>query len=127
MKIAENLLQDPEDSGSVSTIPICMPGTPCPGTGLRCCRAGFTVPPLGHWYSCTDAMETISLPKTVVRNESGVEVEIKKLRLSPVELNVDLEFLTVLGDTQCMLDVPCAREEIAALRICDTVVPLPNP
>lgn len=121
---------------------------------------------LSYTASYTDAAETIRLPKTVVQNEYGVEVEIKKLRLSPVGLYMDLEFLTVLDDTQKMLDVPVfligtdgtetklsgncgssytlgdatadghysamfdvphTREEIAAFRICDTVVSLPEP
>lgn len=121
---------------------------------------------LSYTASYTDATETIQLPKTVVQNEYGVEVEIKKMRLSPVGLYLDLEFLTVVDDTEKMLDVPVfligtdgtetklsgncgasysegdatadghysamfevphAREEIAAFRICDTVVPLPEP
>lgn len=120
---------------------------------------------LSYTASYTDATETIRLPETVVQNEYGVELEIGKLRLSPVGLYMDLEFLTVLDDTPKMLDVPVSiigadgtetqlsgncganyaegdttanghytamfpvpqfREEIAGLRICDTVVWLPE-
>lgn len=120
---------------------------------------------LSYTASYTDATETIRLPETVVQNEYGVELEIEKLRLSPVGLYMDLNFLTVLDDTPKMLDVPVSiigadgtqtqlsgncganytegdttanghytamfpvpqfREEIAGLRICGTVVWLPE-
>ena len=120
---------------------------------------------LSYTASYTDATETIRLPETVVQNEYGVDLEIEKLRLSPVGLHMDLNFLTVLDDTPKMLDVPVSiigadgtetqlsgncganytegdttanghytamfpvpqfREEIAGLRICDTVVWLPE-
>ncbi len=120
---------------------------------------------LSYTVSYTDATETIPLPETTVHSASGIAIEVKKLRLSPVGLYLDLEFqapitngamlldlsVTLLGTDgsetplsgsfgashsgddatsqghyTAMFPVPQFREEIAGLRICGTVVWLPE-